>query len=79
MPTERFRLAAAVYGIVIDGDDRILLMRRASSGYRGDQLSVPSGFLPSGGDDAPGTGDSHRHGVRSRRRLERSASTKRSR
>lgn len=51
MPTERFRLAAAVYGIVIDGDDRILLMRRAGSGYRDGQLSLPAGHLD-GGEDA---------------------------
>ncbi|MDQ2788555.1 MAG: NUDIX domain-containing protein [Actinomycetota bacterium] len=51
MPTERFRLAAAVYGIVIDGDDRILLMRRAGSGYRDGQLSLPAGHLD-GDEDA---------------------------
>ncbi len=50
MPTERYRLAAAVYGIVIDGD-RVLLMRRTGSGYRAGQLSVPAGHL-NGGEDA---------------------------
>ncbi|MGH3781536.1 MAG: NUDIX hydrolase [Pseudonocardiaceae bacterium] len=50
MPTERFRLIAAAYGIVTDGD-RVLLMRRAGSGYRDGQLSVPAGHLD-GGEDA---------------------------
>lgn len=50
MPIERFRLAAAVYGILTLGD-RVLLMRRAGSGYRDGQLSLPAGHLD-GGEDA---------------------------
>ncbi|MET3807901.1 ADP-ribose pyrophosphatase YjhB (NUDIX family) [Nakamurella sp. UYEF19] len=40
----------AVYGILTDGDC-VLLMRRAGSGYRDGQLSVPAGHLD-GGEDA---------------------------
>jgi 8-oxo-dGTP diphosphatase len=47
---ERFRLAAAVYGVLIDGD-RVLLLRRTGSGYRDGQLSLPAGHLD-GGEDA---------------------------
>lgn len=50
MPTNPFRLAVAVYGIMTDGDC-VLLMRRAGSGYRDGQLSVPAGHLD-GGEDA---------------------------
>lgn len=50
MPTDRFRLAAAVYGILSQGD-HVLLVRRAGSGYRDGQLSLPTGHLD-GGEDA---------------------------
>lgn len=50
MAADRFRLAAAVYGILRDRG-RILLMRRAGTGYRDDQLSLPAGHLD-GGEDA---------------------------
>lgn len=48
--SERFRVAAAVYGMLFDGD-RILLMRRAGSGYHDGHLSLPAGHLD-GGEDA---------------------------
>jgi 8-oxo-dGTP diphosphatase len=50
MPAERFHLAAAVYGVLEDGP-RVLLMRRAGSGYRDGELGLPSGHLD-GGEDA---------------------------
>src|SRR4051794_30110375 len=50
MSAERFGVSAAVYGILRDRG-RILLMRRASTGYRDDQLSLPAGHLD-GGEDA---------------------------
>ncbi|MEV6930265.1 NUDIX domain-containing protein [Dactylosporangium sp. NPDC051485] len=50
MPAERFRVPAAVYGILRDRE-RVLLMRRAATGYRDDQLSLPAGHL-NGGEDA---------------------------
>lgn len=50
VPPERFRLAAAVYGILLDGD-QVLLMRRAGSGYHDGELSLPAGHLD-GGEDA---------------------------
>jgi 8-oxo-dGTP diphosphatase len=50
MAPGRFRVVAAVYGVLIDGD-RVLLMRRAGSGYRDGQLSLPAGHLD-GGEDA---------------------------
>lgn len=50
MPAERFHLAAAVYG-VLRSDDRVLLMRRAGSGYRDGELALPAGHLD-GGEDA---------------------------
>ncbi len=49
-PQERFRVAAAVYGVLVDGD-RVLLIRRAGSGHRDGQLSLPAGHLD-GGEDA---------------------------
>lgn len=50
MPAERFRLAAAVYGVLRDGD-RVLLMRRVGSGYHDGELGLPAGHLD-GGEDA---------------------------
>lgn len=50
MPPERFRVVAAVYGVLVDGD-RVLLMRRAGSGYRDGELGLPAGHLD-GGEDA---------------------------
>ena len=50
MPAEPFRVAAAVYGILRDRG-RILLLRRAATGYRDGQLSLPAGHLD-GGEDA---------------------------
>jgi hypothetical protein len=47
---QRFRVAAAVYGVLVDGD-RMLLMRRAGSGYRDEELSLPAGHLD-GAEDA---------------------------
>jgi 8-oxo-dGTP diphosphatase len=52
VPAERFCLAAAVYGVLREGD-RVLLMRRAGSGYHDGELSLPAGHLD-GGEDAPG-------------------------
>jgi 8-oxo-dGTP diphosphatase len=47
--TERFRAAVAVYGVlVVDG--RILLMRRAGSGYHDGELSLPAGHLDAAED-----------------------------
>jgi 8-oxo-dGTP diphosphatase len=51
---ERFSLAAAVYGVLRDGDgDRVLLLRRAGSGYHDGELSLPASHLD-GGEDALG-------------------------
>lgn len=50
MGDQRFRLAAAVYGVLVD-HGRMLLIRRAGTSYRDGQLSVPAGHLD-GGEDA---------------------------
>jgi 8-oxo-dGTP diphosphatase len=44
MPSDRFRLPAAVYGVLLR-DQQVLLMRRAGSGYRDGQLGLPAGHL----------------------------------
>jgi len=46
----RFRVVAAVYGI-LEAEDRVLLMRRAGTGYRDGQLGLPAGHVD-GGEDA---------------------------
>lgn len=50
MPAERFRLVVAVYGVLADDADRVLLMRRAGSGYHDGELSLPAGHLDGGED-----------------------------
>jgi len=52
VPAERFRFAAAVYGVLVD-NNRVLLLRRANSGYHDGELSLPAGHLD-GGEDALG-------------------------
>jgi 8-oxo-dGTP diphosphatase len=47
---DRFHLAAAVYGVLVE-NDRVLLICRAGSSYRDGQLSLPAGHLD-GGEDA---------------------------
>lgn len=51
MAADRFRAAVAVYGILLDADQSVLLMRRAGSGYHDGELSLPAGHLD-GGEDA---------------------------
>lgn len=51
MASGRFRFAAAVYGILVNDDGQVLLMRRAGTGYRDGELSLPAGHLD-GGEDA---------------------------
>jgi len=46
----RHQVVAAVYGILTD-DGRMLLMRRAGTGYRDGQLGLPAGHVD-GGEDA---------------------------
>jgi ADP-ribose pyrophosphatase YjhB (NUDIX family) len=48
--SDRFRLCAAVYGVLV-ADGRVLLMRRAGSGYKDGTLALPAGHLD-GGEDA---------------------------
>jgi 8-oxo-dGTP diphosphatase len=50
MARERFMVVPAVYGVLVDSD-RLLLIRRAGTGYRDGLLSVPAGHLD-GGEDA---------------------------
>lgn len=52
MPAERFRFASAVYGVLADSN-RVLLVRRAGSGFHDGELSLPAGHLD-GGEDAVG-------------------------
>jgi 8-oxo-dGTP diphosphatase len=47
--SDRFRLPAAVFGLLY-ADGRLLLLRRAGSGYRDGQLAPPAGHLESGED-----------------------------
>lgn len=47
---ERHKLVAAVY-VVLQRDDKILMLRRAGTGYCDGQYSVPAGHLE--GDEAP--------------------------
>ncbi|MET1007346.1 MAG: NUDIX domain-containing protein [Propionibacteriaceae bacterium] len=49
MVRHRFRAAVAVYGILRNGGD-VLLMRRAGSGYHDGELSLPAGHLDGGED-----------------------------
>ena len=46
----RFHLCAAVYGLLVE-DGRLLLMRRAGSGWKDGTLALPAGHLD-GGEDA---------------------------
>jgi ADP-ribose pyrophosphatase YjhB (NUDIX family) len=50
MSRERFTVVPAVYGVLRQGG-QLLLMRRAGTGYRDGLLSVPAGHLD-GGEDA---------------------------
>jgi 8-oxo-dGTP diphosphatase len=47
---QRKLFAAAVYAVLTDGD-KVLLMRRAGSGYHDGELGLPAGHLD-GGEDA---------------------------
>ncbi len=49
MVHERFGVAAAVYAVLLDGD-RLLLVRRAGSGYRDGLLGLPAGHVDGGED-----------------------------
>lgn len=49
VPVDRFRAAVAVYGVVQAGG-RVLLMRRAGSGYHDGELSLPAGHIEGGED-----------------------------
>jgi 8-oxo-dGTP diphosphatase len=46
-PDQRFRAAVAVYGM-LSKDGRLLLMRRAGSGYHDGELSLPAGHVEGG-------------------------------
>jgi 8-oxo-dGTP pyrophosphatase MutT (NUDIX family) len=47
---KRFTVAAAVYGVLLDGG-HVLLLRRHGTGYHDGELSLPAGHLD-GGEDA---------------------------
>ncbi|MFH1631687.1 MAG: NUDIX domain-containing protein [bacterium] len=47
MPKERFKAIAAVYVLLIQGDE-ILLMRRCNTGYCDGQFGLPSGHVDGG-------------------------------
>lgn len=47
MGTDRFRVPVAVYGVLTD-EGRVLLLRRAGSGYHDGELSLPAGHLDGG-------------------------------
>lgn len=53
MPHARFRLVVALYGVLRDAD-WVLLLRRAGSGYRDGQLSLPAGHLDGNEDVVAG-------------------------
>ncbi|HYD10715.1 MAG TPA: NUDIX domain-containing protein [Acidimicrobiales bacterium] len=42
---DRFALVSAVHLLLFDGDGRVLLLRRANTGYEDGNLSVPAGHL----------------------------------
>jgi 8-oxo-dGTP pyrophosphatase MutT (NUDIX family) len=50
MCAKRFTVAAAVYGVLLDAG-QLLLLRRHGSGYHDGELSLPAGHLD-GGEDA---------------------------
>ena len=45
----RFKAAVAVYGL-LRRDDRVLLLRRAGSGFHDGELSLPAGHVDDGED-----------------------------
>jgi 8-oxo-dGTP pyrophosphatase MutT (NUDIX family) len=51
MRMRRAAFCSAVYGVLTDGGGRVLLMRRAGSGYHDGELGLPAGHLD-GGEDA---------------------------
>jgi len=53
MSSDRFRVCVAVYGVLVE-DGRVLLARRAGTGYRDGQLGLPSGHLEDGEDAVAG-------------------------
>jgi 8-oxo-dGTP diphosphatase len=55
MSSARFRACVAVYGVLVE-QGRVLLMRRAGSGYRDGQLGLPSGHLEGDEDAVRGLG-----------------------
>ena len=46
--SDRFALVAAVHLLLFDDDGRVLLLRRANTGYEDGRLSVPAGHLDGG-------------------------------
>lgn len=47
--SDRLRIPIAVYGVLVH-DERLLLTRRAGTGYRDGQLGLPAGHLNAGED-----------------------------